>query len=146
MKRYLILIALFWACWGCAHISIQPMAEVGIDPTLTWDAATTDCTGAALSGTPTYNVYIIPGPGPMPTIQTANEVPCGSVTLIDISLVSRVNASPITVLTYGTTLAEGTYTAAVETVTSTGTRGGFDSLTFSVTLRGRAGGNVKVTK
>lgn len=142
-----LLLFIFIGCGKDEPVIQYPKVieqEVGIDPTLTWTAVTTNCLGLPLSGI-LYNVYVVPGPGPMPQITTPpTEIPCGSRQLIDATLVVPVNSLPLSVTTYQVVLGEGQWTAAVESVSSTGSRGGFLSITFRVVDRPASTPDVRV--
>jgi hypothetical protein len=142
MKKWLILLC-FVLFIGCSNAPGSKI-EVAPDPTFSWSAVTQACDGSTLTGV-TYNVYVIPSPGPVPTITTTSEVPCGSVTVVDKSKVTALNTAPITTTTFNSTLGEGSYVAVVEAVSITGKQGGVSgSVAFTVILRPKAPINVNV--
>ena len=122
---------------GCGDID-QPieelLPEVGVDPVVSWTTVTTNCVGEAMVGV-TYNAYSISGSGPMPYISTPNDPPCGSIHLVDTSLVIKNNTVAITVPTFNFILGPGTWTIAIEAVASDGTKGGFAAISFNVVNR-----------
>ena len=141
MKRKVWLAMLFVILvTGCSvgkGIVHESLREVGIDPTISWAIVTQDCKAVALSAPATYNVYIVSGVGPVPTITTpTTDIPCGAIKLVDQSKVMPKNTTPITGLSYQAILGEGQYTTAVEAVTNTGTRGIVSApITFNVVNR-----------
>lgn len=135
MKKYFVFLLMLFVL-GCAHTGGQAppssnFPSVGVDPTLTWTAPTTDCTGVPFSGTVTYNVYHITGAGPIPTVPIST-IPCGTINQVDVTKVTKDNTTPITGTSFNVILGNGTYTAAVEAVDSAGNRAGFTSVTFTV--------------
>src|SRR3990172_12028161 len=98
MKQYMLIALCFGFILGCN--GSLPI-EVLPDPTFSWNAVTTDCTGATISGVVTYNVYVIAAPGPIPTITTpAAEIPCGAKQIVDKTKINPINASPITTTSF----------------------------------------------
>ncbi len=123
-----VTILLFVA--ACAHApSLAPFPVVGVDPTLTWAAPTTDCTGATVTVTTLrYNVYRVSGPGPIPTIDIA-VIGCGTIQQANGT---PLNATPLTVTTYNDIAGPGIYTYGVETVDTNGARSGLITKTVTV--------------
>lgn len=119
-----LLLSTLSACAG----SQPPGPILGEDPTLSWTPVTQTCDGAPI--TPTYNIYAIAGPGPMPTIlEGAGTVPCGGFEKIDLTKALKLNAAPITSAGPVKVLVptEGQWTFCVEAVKSTsGLRSGID--------------------
>jgi len=114
VRHWLLVLVLLAA--GCGAHTPTPLP---VDPTLRWTEVTTDCEGLALSGV-TYNLYVVPGPGPVPTVASADELPCGVVQIIDHTLVSPINQAPLSTTSYQVLLADGEHTAAVEALNSVG--------------------------
>lgn len=131
------------------------VTQVGIDPTVVFAPTTQDCNGNAVT-VDGYNVYIVTGPGPIPTVTTGStEIPCGVQIIADTTKVTPVNTTliPVTACTgspvicsFATTLAKGTYTVAVEAVFQGSQSALSNSLTFAVINRGKAPTSVNVTK
>lgn len=125
---------LLWLCLlmstltACAGGPSRPGPILGEDPTISWTAVTATCDGAPL--TPTYNIYAIAGPGPMPTVPDgAGTVPCGERQVIDTTAALKLNAAPITSSGPVKVLvpSEGEWTFCVEAVKpSSGARSGID--------------------
>jgi len=111
-------------------------------------AVNTACDGTSLTGI-TYNVYIVPAPGPVPTLSNTS-IPCGIITMIDKAKVTPANTAPITQTSFKTSLTEGSYVAVVEAVSATGAQGASSApVSFTVVLRpispaGSAGSSVTV--
>lgn len=104
-----------------------------------------------------YNVYIVPGAGPVPTVAIPpSELPCAPLAIVDQSKVSPVNGStviPNTACTgspaqcvYHVDLPRGTYTVVVEAVVGGASSGPSNAITFSVVPRLNAPNSVTVTK
>ena len=107
-----------------------PIEAVGVDPTVTWTAVIETCDGALVN--PSYNIYIVDGPGPIPSI-TGDELPCGTLTKVDTSLVSPDNATPIAGTSYHFLRPNGIYTLTLEAVLPGGFRSGkTEDITFEV--------------
>lgn len=144
MVRYIDKLAVVGMAISLAACATLKYPEVGVDPTLTWDPVTTNCVGETFTGSATYNVYILQGPGPFPTVQTPDEIPCGVMTLIDNSAIQPANASPLTVTTYKAIVGEGVWSFAVESISPGGSRGGFTSVTRTVKNRAKGSPAVNV--
>ncbi len=129
-------LVVFVTLVACTHGSssvpqTSPFPAVGVDPTLSWTAPTTDCTGATV--TPSglrYNVYRVTGPGPIPTVDVT-VIGCGT---IKQASGTPINATPLTVTTYNDLAGPGIYTYGVETVDVNGARS--DLITKTVTVGG----------
>jgi hypothetical protein len=137
-----LCVALLILLTGCSPPAMLMKSGV-VDPSLTWDAVTTDCTGAAITGVK-YNVYAVSGPGPIPTIASADEVPCG---IIQLASGVPLNATPIAIGTsYQATVANGVWTFAVEALDASGNRSALSNQ-VTKTVQGRPGkpANFKVT-
>jgi hypothetical protein len=121
-----------WCCGiaGCAH---QPLGSPSPQPvTLSWAAE-----DAAGTKPITYNVYAVPGSGPIPTMPSES---CGVTT---IAKGRPLNSEPIVGTTYRTSLAAGLWTFAVEAVASDGCRSALSStVTVTVPTRGDSSTNV----
>jgi len=117
-------------CCGLAACASQPLGSPGPPPvTLTWASAANDAELKSI----TYNVYAVPGAGPIPTIQTKSAF-CGVTTF---ATGSPLNSQPIVGTTYSTSLAAGRWTFAVEAVSSDGCRSPLSSpVTVSVPIQG----------
>lgn len=92
----IMLALLLSACSGAAG-GLPPLSG---DPTFSWTAVTQTCDGAALTAAQvTYNIYGVPGAGPMPTNAVGGgTVPCGERQVIDEThpAVVKLNSSPLT--------------------------------------------------
>ncbi len=112
------LIALFFIFLLCSCASTKLSAT---DPHLSWTAPTVSCDGTALVGGPLrYNVYAISGNGPIPTIATPLQVPCG---VLQLASGTPLNSSPVTSGTvFDAIVTDGTWTFAVEAVSPSGSR------------------------
>lgn len=144
MRKY-ILIVLFLILSACAHgRGGRDSAPVGVDPTLTWDAATKDCSGELIPDTTPvrYNVHAISGPGPIPTAPSPPSVPCG---VVGLATGAPLNAAPLTATTFHAIVPNGLWTFAVEAVLSDGARSGLsNSVTVTVLNRSKTVINLKV--
>jgi hypothetical protein len=126
---------------ACAH---HPPPPASVDPVLTWDAVVTACDGVPLVGAVTYNVYAVSGPGPIPTTTSSDASPCG---LVALASGAPLNPAPLVATTYTAAVSDGVWTFGVEAVLASGARSGVsNAVTRTVTNRGNAPGNVKVTK
>lgn len=144
----LLLVYLgFFLLSGCADLQVgPPQAEpqVGLDPTISWDAVSDNCLGQPINQAVTYNIYLVIGPGPIPTI-AVDDIPCGTTVVADRSLIQPENASPISGTNHRIDLPEGTYTVAVEAVTASGNRGALSMpVTFQVRGRPQTAGGLSV--
>jgi hypothetical protein len=110
----LITIGIGLCCGGLAACAYQPFGNRPDRPvTLSWAAASSDNTA---SESFTYNVYAVPGAGPIPTEVSKA---CG---VTSVAKGRPLNSEPIVGTTYQTSLAEGLWTFAVEAVSSNGCR------------------------
>jgi len=124
--KYLLLIALMVLTVNCggnrppipSPIPPTEPPALGIDPTITWDAVTTTCAGTPI--TATYNVFVINGAGPIPTVEDPNEITvCASKAKADLSQVSPENPTPLILPTLDVIKPPGIYTVAVESLNGT---------------------------
>jgi hypothetical protein len=120
-------------CCGLAACVYKPQGSPSPRPvTLTWAAATDAGTKPI-----TYNVYAVPGAGPIPT-----EPPkaCG---VTPVAKSRPLNSEPIAATTYSTSVAEGLWTFAVEAVSPDGCRSPLSSsITVTVPIPGDSSANV----
>ncbi len=122
-----------WCC-GLAACAYRPMGSPSPQPvTLSWAA------NEAGTKPVTYNVYAVPGPGPILTMPSES---CGVIT---VAKGRPLNSEPIAATTYSTSLAVGLWTFAVEAVSSNGCRSGLSSpVTVTVPTRGASSPNVTI--
>jgi hypothetical protein len=114
-------------CCGLAGCAYQPLGSPSPQPvTLSWAAAN------EVGTTPiTYNVYAVPGTGPIPTMQAES---CGVTT---VAKGRPLNSEPIVGTTYRMSLAAGRWTFAVEAVAPDGCRSALSSpVTVTVPIQG----------
>lgn len=91
-----------------------------VDPHLSWSAPAANCDGTPITGTLSYNVYAVQGPGPIPTTPTPNEVPCG---VLQLASGVPLNTAPIIAgTTFQADVISGVWTFAVEAVDASGGR------------------------
>lgn len=123
----LITIGIGLCYGGLATCAYQPFGTRPDRPvTLSWAAASLDET---TSESVRYNVYAVPGAGPIPT-EVSNA--CG---VTSVAKGRPLNSEPIVGTTYQTNLAEGLWTFAVEAVSSNGCRSALSSpVTISVPI------------
>ena len=139
IKRLSVYSFLFLVL-SCSSLPTDPGGV--LDPTFNWDPVTTNCLDQPLTNVQ-YNLYIIPGPGPVPTI-TITDIPCGDTILVDNTQHQPVNPTPITGTTFQIDLPPGQYTGVVEAVVNGTVRGGFTSVTFQVIERPQGTLNLQV--
>ena len=130
MLKRISCIFLVISLSGCAGHKV-----IGTDPLITWDSVITDCTGAILSDPVTYNVYGVPGPGPIPTSQSIDTSPCG---VINLATGSPLNSTPITGTSYHAVVPDGLWTFGVEAIGMNGGRSGLSGQATKAVL-GRPG-------
>lgn len=124
----LLTMATVSGCLGLAACAYQPVASPPSQPvTLSW-AASDDARTQPI----TYNVYAVPGAGPIPTMRSDA---CGMATLANLRPLNRV---PINATTYSTGVAAGLWTFAIEAVSSDGCR---SALSPSITVTVPSGPN-----
>ena len=114
MKNNIILMFFVLSLTACAGGG----ALQGVDPTISWQPVTIDCAGNAEMSLPlTYNVFVVDGAGPIPTIPSgSDEVPCGIVQLADLAQVQPLNQTPLAAPPYFAIVTAGIKTFAVEAV------------------------------
>jgi len=118
---------------ACAHGPLGPPYPTVAAPVLNWAAVTTG------AGPITYNVYAVPGVGPIPT---APSGPCG---VAKVAEGPPLNPEPITATTFTASVADGVWTFAVEAVAANGCRSGLSSpVTVTVLNQGGSPTNVSV--
>jgi hypothetical protein len=122
-------------CCGLAGCAYKPLGSPSPQPvTLSW-AAENDTGTKPI----TYNVYAVPGAGPIPTMRSES---CGVTT---VAKGRPLNSEPIVGTIYSTSLAVGLWTFAVEAVSSDGCRSALSSpVTVTVLTRGDPSTNVTV--
>jgi len=128
VKPFLKIWMVLWCCGlaGCAYKSLGSPSPQPV--TLTWDAADAGPNG---SKPIRYNVYAVPGAGPIPTEPSKS---CGAM---PVAKGRPLNSEPITATTYITSVAEGLWTFAVEAVSSDGCRSALSSpITVTVPIPG----------
>ncbi len=115
-----------WCC-GLAACAYKPLGSPTPQPvTLSW-AAENDAGTKPI----TYNVYAVPGAGPIPTMRAES---CGVTT---VAKGRPLNSEPIVGTTYSTSVSEGLWTFAVEAVSSDGCRSALSSpVTVTVPIQG----------
>ena len=125
-------------CGGLAACAYKPLVSAPSHPvTLSWAAA--DDTASSGSKPVTYNVYAVPGAGPIPTVQSRS---CGVTT---VAKGRPLNSEPIAATTYSTSVAEGTWTFAVEAVSADGCRSALSSpVTITVPVQRESSTDVTV--
>jgi len=140
--KYLGVILIVFCLFGCGG-SVEDDVIKGqlVDPILTWDVVTTNCAGYPFTGLITYNVYAIVGNGPIPTIDSPDEQPCGIVQLANYP---RLNTAPITTNTYQALVPDGIWTFAVEAVSPNGARSGLSNQ-ITVTVFERPAGVINLS-
>lgn len=146
----MVLLALLIVVSAACSMTPTPVpTPVGVDPIINWDPVAVNCNGEAITGV-RYNVYGVPGPGPIPAVTSPAppppsiplEQPCGPVRL---ATGTPLNAAPLTATTFNAIVPDGVWTFAVETVLSTGARGGLsEAVTVTVHNRGGVPTNVRV--
>jgi hypothetical protein len=121
-------------CCGLAACAYKSLGSPSPQPvTLSWAA---DHAGTRPV---TYNVYAVPGAGPIPTMRSEA---CGGTT---VAKGPPLNSEPIAATTYSTSVAEGMWTFAVEAVSSDGCRSPLSSpITVTVPVPGDSSANVTV--
>ncbi len=88
----------------------------------------------------TYNVYGVPGAGPIPTMRSES---CGVATVPEIR---PLNRAPIVATTYSASMAAGLWTFAIEAVSSDGCRSALSSsITVTVPVGPTSSTNVSVS-
>jgi hypothetical protein len=123
-----------WFCGlvGCAYKSLGSPSPQPV--TLNWETANEAATKPI-----TYNIYAVPGAGPIPTMQSKS---CG---VTPVAKGRPLNSEPIAATTYSTSVTEGLWTFAVEAVSSDGCRSALSSpVTVTVPTRGDSSTNVTV--
>jgi hypothetical protein len=129
-----------WCCGvaGCAYKSLGSPSPQPV--TLSWAAVDTNDDRKKMPSPITYNVYGVPGAGPILTMQSKS---CGVTT---VAKGRPLNSEPIVGTTYSTSLAPGLWTFAVEAVSSDGCRSALSSLvTVTVPVQGDSPTNVGVS-
>lgn len=133
MKKCLLFVCAI-VLVGCTHSNPNP-PEVGVDPLLTWGVVNTDCSGTTITGV-RYNVYAVQGTGPVPTVPSANEAPCG---VVQLASGTPLNSTPITSGTsFQAIVPNGVWSFAIEAVASDGVRGEISN-SVTKTVQGRPG-------
>ena len=123
-----------WCC-GLAACAYQPLGSPSPHPvTLSWEAESDAGTKPI-----TYNVYAVPGAGPIPTKQSES---CGVTTVVKGR---PLNSEPIVATTFSTSVAAGLWTFAVEAVSSDGCRSALSSpATVTVPVQRDSPSNVRM--
>jgi hypothetical protein len=114
VKPYRAIVVVLSCCWLAACMYKQWGAPESHPVMLTWEAVTVK--EADPVRPVTYNIYAVPGAGPIPT-EVSNA--CGA------TLVAKgrpLNSEPIHATSYGTNVMPGMWTFAVEAVSANGCR------------------------
>lgn len=126
LPKFTLLCLLLTFTASCAHFhrggdSNTPPSNhaqiVGIDPTISWSPATTACNGSTLTGV-TYNVYIQPSTGSIPTTSSTVTGCTGTFNFVDLTKITKTNATAVSGITYNAALGIGSYIVIVEAVAS----------------------------
>lgn len=113
-------------CCGISACAYKSQGGPSLQPvTLNWAAAETDDDGKKLSKPVRYNIYGVPGAGPIPTEESRV---CG---VTQVAKGRPLNSTPIGATTYSAGVAAGLWTFAVEAVSPEGCR---SALSSSVTV------------
>lgn len=144
MKKFIILLMFLY---GCSELQSQPTKiasqSVGVDPTISWQAPTTNCDGTLLTSALSYNVYAAASPAVIPTIANTT-VPCTTLMLVDRTKISPLNLSPISALTYQANLSNGSWQIGIEAIDQYGNQGGVVTTNVIVTNRPGLGSGIIV--
>jgi hypothetical protein len=113
------LVKLSLVVWYCGMAACVYKVQGGPSPqpvTLHWEAVDMSGDGKKPSKPVTYNIYAIPGAGPIPTEVSRT---CGAT---EVAKGGPLNSEPIAATTYSASVAEGLRTFAVEAVSPEGCR------------------------